>query len=154
MTFKCLCYNDSNAGKLSPGKKGRSSIDQPPPNSSSLTLSQRGLISARAESPSRSSRVVTLRGFTSASTSGLNYPLSYLSNAIQRLSVDHRLHSPALLRALAPSLPSHSRALSPTHQHQHAVSPSTVLTSYANACTDRTLTLPFCILMYSKTKIK
>ena len=121
-------------GKRSPGSTGRSSIDQPPPSPSSPTLPQRSPSSPRAQSP-RSSRVVTPRGFTSASTSSLNYPPSFSPNAIRRSSADRRSPSPALPRASTPSSPNRPRALSPTRQHQRAVSPSTFLTRHADAST-------------------
>jgi len=120
-------------GKRSPST-GRSSIDQPPPSPSSSTPPQRSPSSPRAQSP-RSSRVVTPRGFTSASTSSLNYPPSFSPNAIRRSSADRRSPSPALPRASTPSSPSRPRALSPTRQHQRAVSPPTVLTRHADAST-------------------
>ncbi|KAI0291821.1 hypothetical protein BC826DRAFT_1105757 [Russula brevipes] len=88
--------------------------------------------SSRTRSPS--SRVVTPRGFASASTSSLNYPPSYPTNAIRRSSVDRRSPSPAL-RASSPASPSRPRALSPTRQHQRAVSPSAVLMRHANGST-------------------
>src|SRR5258708_28175577 len=77
--------------------------------------------------------MVTPHGFTSASTSSLNYPLSYLTNALQRSSLDRRLPSPVVPCASSPTSPSSCpHALSPARQ-QHAVSPSTILTHHTNS---------------------
>ncbi|KAH9032801.1 Pkinase-domain-containing protein [Lactarius pseudohatsudake] len=123
-------------GKRSSSGTTRFSQDQPPSSPSG----------SRPKSPSSphtrappSPRVVTPRGFTSASTSSLNYPPSYSSNAIRRSSIDRRSPSPALPRASSPSTPSRPRALSPgshhppQQQHQRAVSPSSAMIRHTNS---------------------
>ncbi|KAH8997825.1 Pkinase-domain-containing protein [Lactarius hatsudake] len=73
------------------------------------------------------------------STSSLNYPPSYSSNAIRRSSIDRRSPSPALPRASSPSTSSRPRALSPgshhhpQQQHQRAVSPSSAMIHHTNS---------------------
>ncbi|KAH9166815.1 Pkinase-domain-containing protein [Lactarius sanguifluus] len=123
-------------GKRSSSGTTRFSQDQPPSSPSG----------SRPKSPSSphtrappSPRVVTPRGFTSTSTSSLNYPPSYSSNAIRRSSIDRRSPSPALPRASSPSTPSRPRALSPgshhhpQQQHQRAVSPSSAMIRHTNS---------------------
>ncbi|KAI9449935.1 Pkinase-domain-containing protein [Lactarius psammicola] len=124
-------------GKRSSSGTNRLAQDQPP--SSPSTSRQKSPSSPRTRSPP-SPRVVTPRGFTSTSTSSLNYPPSYSSNAIRRSSVDRRSPSPALPRASSPTTPSRPRALSPgsqhhSQQHQRAISPSSVMTRHTNAST-------------------
>lgn len=126
-------------GKRPPVGIPRSSPDQPPstpssPSPSPSTSRQRSPSSPRTRSPP-SSRMVTPRGFTSASTSSLNYPPSFSTNALRRSSIDRRSPSPAIPRASSPTSPSsRPRALSPSRQHR-AVSPSTLLTRHANGST-------------------
>ena len=117
----------------------RSPPDTPTPTSSRAQLGKRSSSgthreqppsspsSSRHKSPSsprtRSPPLVTPRGFTSTSTSSLNYPPSYSTNAIRRSSVDRRSPSPA-----SPSPPSRPRA----QQRQRTVSPSSVMTRQIN----------------------
>ena len=111
------------------------SLDQPPSTPSSPSPSRhRSPSSPRTRSPP-SSRVVTPRGFTSTSTSSLNYPPPYSTNALRRSSLDRRSPSPAIPRASSPTSPSsRPRTLSPSRQ-QRAVSPSTLLARHANGST-------------------
>jgi hypothetical protein len=121
-------------GKRSSGTN-RLSQDQPP--SSPSASRHKSPSSPRTRSPP-TSRVVTPRGFTSTSTSSLNYPPSYSSNALRRSSIDRRSPSPALLRAPSPSTPTCPRALSPgphPQQHQRLISPSSAMTRHTNAST-------------------
>ncbi|KAI9435345.1 Pkinase-domain-containing protein [Lactarius indigo] len=128
----------SQLGKRSSSGTTRFSQDQPP--SSPSASRPKSPSSPRTRAPP-SPRVVTPRGFTSTSTSSLNYPPSYSSNAIRRSSIDRRSPSPALPRASSPSTPSRPRALSPgshhhpQQQHQRAVSPSSAMTRHTNAST-------------------
>ncbi|KAH8997816.1 hypothetical protein EDB86DRAFT_3076353 [Lactarius hatsudake] len=71
-----------------------------------------------------SPRVVTPRGFTSTSTSSLNYPPSYSSNAIRRSSIDRQSPSPAPRLQVHPVDP---------QQHQRAVSPSSAMIHHTNS---------------------
>ena len=123
-------------GKRSSSGTNRLSQDQTP--SSPSASRHKTPSSPRTRSPP-SSRVVTPRGFTSTSTSSLNYPPSYSSNAIRRSSIDRRSPSPALLRASSPSSPTRSRALPPSPHHpqqqQRKVSPSSAMTRHTNAST-------------------
>jgi hypothetical protein len=89
------------------------------PTPSSPSSRHKSPSSPRTRSPPP--RVVTPRGFTSTSTSSLNYPPSYSSNAIRRSSVDRRSPSPALPRAASPSTPSRPSALSPGPHRQHSL---------------------------------
>lgn len=116
----------SPLGKRSSAGTARSSLDQS--FSSPSSSRQKSPNSSRTCSPP-SSRIVTPRGFTSVSTSSLNYPPSYSSNAIRRSSVERGSPLP---RASSPASPSRSRALSPAHQRQRTVSPSTPLTRHTN----------------------
>src|SRR5712692_11419899 len=78
--------------KCSSVSSPHSSLDQPPsspPSPSPSTSRQRSPSSHRTRSLP-SSHMVTPHGFTSASTSSLNYLLSYLTNALRRSSLDRR----------------------------------------------------------------
>jgi hypothetical protein len=115
------------------GKRSSSGTHRDQPPSSPSSSRHKSPTSPRTRSPPP--RVVTPRGFTSTSTSSLNYPPSYSSNAIRRSSVDRRSPSPALPCAASPSSPTRPRALSPGPHRQRTVSPSSAMTRQINAST-------------------
>jgi hypothetical protein len=98
------------------GKRSSSGTNRDQPPVEPIFSRHKSPSSPRTRSPPP--RVVTPRGFTSTSTSSLNYPPSYSSNALRRSSIDRRSPSPALPRAASPSTPSRPRALSPGPQQQ------------------------------------
>lgn len=132
-------------GKCSSGTNRLSQYQLP---SSTSASRHRGPSSPRTHSPSPP-RVVTPRGVTSTSTSSLNCPPSYSSNAIRRSSIGHHSLPTALPRALSPSTLSHPRSLSPgphhhpQQQHQHVVSPSSATPRHTNASTSSLICRPF-----------
>ena len=95
-------------GKRSSSSTNRLSQEQHPSSPSSSR--HKSPSSPRTRSPSP--RVVTPRGLTSTSTSSLNYPPSYSSNALRRSSIDRCSSYPALPRASSLSSPSRHHALS------------------------------------------